>query len=91
MIGPKGFALAVSSVAALFSASPVLAAMTPQLMPHNTDGSSRIADPDEALESMSERRSRAGNGIVRTYSDSSSEVRDLVRLHASSPGDISPR
>ena len=73
--------LLVSTVASSLLIYPVavVAAMTPQPALRNSDGSSQIADPDQAIERMAAKQSHPDARRVRTYSDSSSEARDMVQ------------
>lgn len=73
--------LVAAGSAAFLAPIAASAAMSPQPVPRNSDGTSRIADPDEALERMVARRTDRDGRVVRTYSDSSSDARDMVRSH----------
>ncbi|BAI96735.1 hypothetical protein Sj15T_11910 [Sphingobium sp. TA15] len=67
-------------IAAGLFLTPAASAMSPQAPPINRDGTSKLADPDEAVERMADQqRSTYSHGRFRAFSDSSMDARDAVR------------
>ncbi len=65
-------------------------AMSRQDAPVKSDGSSKLADPDEAIERMAEQQSGSSSGRLRAFSDSSVEARDAVRAQVANGPALRP-